>query len=192
MTAPKRQTKTRRSPREFAKTCRNKHCVLFRATKFNRLMPTNRIHRVLVGIVRNNSRVHLGARYRKFNQPVRMRSLPRNAGRWIPSVAVILLSTAIVNPGVAGSKSSVVSKEDSTSLSGSNFLPTVENKTPAPGPIPQGMVWIPGGEFSIGSAASGRGTDEMPLASNDAYPVHRVRVDGFWMDATPVTNEQFE
>jgi formylglycine-generating enzyme required for sulfatase activity len=26
----------------------------------------------------------------------------------------------------------------------------------------------------------------------DALPVHRVTVDGFWMDATPVTNEQFQ
>ena len=26
---------------------------------------------------------------------------------------------------------------------------------------------------------------------NDARPVHRVAVDGFYMDATEVTNEQF-
>jgi formylglycine-generating enzyme required for sulfatase activity len=32
----------------------------------------------------------------------------------------------------------------------------------------------------------------MPMASNDAGPIHRVRVDGFWMDATVVTNAQFE
>ena len=49
---------------------------------------------------------------------------------------------------------------------------------------PEGMVWIPGGEFSMGS------TD--PLARPDESPVHRVRVDGFWMDATEVTNEQFQ
>lgn len=48
---------------------------------------------------------------------------------------------------------------------------------------PPGMVWIPGGEFSMGS------TD--PLARPDEGPVHRVRVDGFWMDATEVTNAQF-
>jgi formylglycine-generating enzyme required for sulfatase activity len=74
----------------------------------------------------------------------------------------------------------------------SAFGPTVSNKTPASRPAPEGMVWIPGGEFSMGSAANGRGSDEMPMASNDAGPVHRVRVDGFWMDVTPVTNEQFE
>jgi sulfatase modifying factor 1 len=45
---------------------------------------------------------------------------------------------------------------------------------------PEGMVWIPPGEFWMGS-------DEFP----DARPVHRVYVDGFWMDRTEVTNEQF-
>ena len=54
------------------------------------------------------------------------------------------------------------------------------------------MVWIPGGEFSMGASTNGHGMDEMPMASNDAEPIHRVRVDGFWMDATVVTNEQFE
>src|SRR5881296_2874178 len=57
---------------------------------------------------------------------------------------------------------------------------------------PDGMVWIPGGEFSMGAAVNGQGNHEMPMASNDSGPVHRVRVDGFWMDTTPVTNEQFE
>jgi len=29
------------------------------------------------------------------------------------------------------------------------------------------------------------------MASNDAEPIHRVRVDGLWIDETVVTNEQF-
>ncbi len=71
------------------------------------------------------------------------------------------------------------------------FLPTVPNSSEPPGPAPDGMVWIPGGEFSMGSedprgCVSG-GHDPMP----DARPVHRVYVDGFWMDRTEVTNEQF-
>lgn len=61
-----------------------------------------------------------------------------------------------------------------------------------PGPAPEGMVWIPGGEFSMGAVINGHGSCEMPMASNDAEPVHRVRVDGFWMDKTTVTNAQFE
>ena len=74
----------------------------------------------------------------------------------------------------------------------SEFAETIQNKTHAPGPAPEGMVWIPGGEFSMGASTNGHGADEMPMASNDAGPVHRVRVGGFWMDTTAVTNEQFE
>ena len=57
---------------------------------------------------------------------------------------------------------------------------------------PPGMVWIPGGEFLMGAETNGHGSAEMPMASNDAGPVHRVFVDGLWIDATVVTNEQFE
>jgi formylglycine-generating enzyme required for sulfatase activity len=64
---------------------------------------------------------------------------------------------------------------------GSFFGPTVPNPGPPPGPPPPGMVWIPGGEFSMG------GDETLP----DARPVHRVYVDGFWMDKTEVTNAEF-
>src|SRR4029077_2061503 len=74
----------------------------------------------------------------------------------------------------------------------SDFVTTIANKNSPPAKAPEGMVWIPGGEFSMGAAANGGGSCEMPMASNDAGPVHRVFVDGFWMDATAVTNEQFE
>ncbi len=51
-----------------------------------------------------------------------------------------------------------------------------------PGPSPEGMVWIPGGAFWMGG-------DDASMA--DAAPVHEVRVSGFWMDRTEVTNHQF-
>jgi formylglycine-generating enzyme required for sulfatase activity len=44
------------------------------------------------------------------------------------------------------------------------------------------MVWVPGGEFTMGSD-----DPEFP----DARPLVRVAVDGVWMDATEVTNDQF-
>jgi formylglycine-generating enzyme required for sulfatase activity len=47
---------------------------------------------------------------------------------------------------------------------------------------PDGMVWIPGGRFWMGSA---------DFSSPDARPVHEVLVDGFWMDKTTVTNDEF-
>ncbi len=70
--------------------------------------------------------------------------------------------------------------ERDSSLSGA---PPVINSTEAPGPAPVEMVWIPAGEFSMGSEDPG---------FKDAKPVHRVKLNGFWMDKTEVTNEQFE
>src|ERR1041385_5033556 len=85
----------------------------------------------------------------------------------------------------------ILLKEPSAFSGTAEFQPTVTNKNRPAGKAPEGMVWIPGGEFSMGAAVSGEGS-EMPMASNDAGPVHRVYVDGFWIDATAVTNEQFE
>jgi formylglycine-generating enzyme len=48
-------------------------------------------------------------------------------------------------------------------------------------PAPANMVWIPGGEFAMGS-------EHFP----DARPVHRVAVDGLWMDVTEVTNADWK
>jgi formylglycine-generating enzyme len=47
-------------------------------------------------------------------------------------------------------------------------------------PFPD-MVWIPGGAFAMGSDR------HYP----EEAPAHRVSVDGFWMDRTTVTNDQF-
>lgn len=46
------------------------------------------------------------------------------------------------------------------------------------------MIWIPGGEFTMGS--------DGPEARKDERPAHRVKVDSFWIDETPVTNRQFQ
>jgi sulfatase modifying factor 1 len=62
------------------------------------------------------------------------------------------------------------------------------NPSQPPGPAPEGMVWIPGGEFYMGSDEDNDAG--LPLLP-DALPVHKVYVDGFWMDKTEVTNEQF-
>ena len=43
------------------------------------------------------------------------------------------------------------------------------------------MVWIPGGVFRMGS------DEHYP----EEAPAHRVKVDGFWIDRTPITNRQF-
>jgi len=56
---------------------------------------------------------------------------------------------------------------------------------------PDGMVWIPGGEFSMGCADPRGQQFGGPDPMRDARPIHRVRVDGFWMDRTEVTNARF-
>ena len=89
---------------------------------------------------------------------------------------------------LAGSAHSQQANESSSS---SEFGATITNNSAAPKSAPEGMVWIPGGEFEMGAVVNGHGSGEMPMASNDAEPIHRVRVDGFWMDKTVVTNEQF-
>src|SRR5690349_15815685 len=44
-----------------------------------------------------------------------------------------------------------------------------------------GMIWVAGGTFRMGS------DHHYP----EEAPAHRVCVDGFWIDRTPVTNRQF-
>jgi formylglycine-generating enzyme len=45
------------------------------------------------------------------------------------------------------------------------------------------MVWISGGDFVMGGVG--------PFAKPDEFPAHRVRLDGFRISRTPVTNDQF-
>jgi formylglycine-generating enzyme required for sulfatase activity len=58
------------------------------------------------------------------------------------------------------------------------IVKVIEHRT-----APPGMVWIPGGEFTMGT--------DSDLGWASEKPAHRVRVDGFWMDETDVTNAQF-
>ncbi|MDZ4730210.1 MAG: formylglycine-generating enzyme family protein, partial [Xanthomonadales bacterium] len=94
-------------------------------------------------------------------------------------LSLLLMNAAVFPPALAAGAS--------------HFAPTISNKTKAPAAAPKGMVWIPGGEFSMGSEDPTTGTvcgGHEPM--RDARPVHRTYVDGFWIDKTEVTNEQFE
>jgi sulfatase modifying factor 1 len=46
-----------------------------------------------------------------------------------------------------------------------------------------GMTWIEGGEYFMGASDGAGGVDEFPL--------HKVKIGGFWIDKTEVTNKQF-
>jgi formylglycine-generating enzyme required for sulfatase activity len=45
------------------------------------------------------------------------------------------------------------------------------------------MRWIPPGEFTMGT--------DNPNSMSNERPAHKVKLDGFWMDETTVTNAQF-
>ena len=104
-------------------------------------------------------------------------------------MAIIALAIAAAVWAVQGARSGKAAAPAKSLPAG--FQETVANAAKAPGPAPEGMVWIPGGEFSMGSddptSSLCGGKDAMP----DARPIHRVYVDGFWMDRTEVTNAQF-
>jgi len=71
------------------------------------------------------------------------------------------------------------------------FGPTIPNVSSPAGSPPSGMVWIPGGEFSMGAQSPSEDNDVSMRATADAQPIHRVYIDGFFMDKTDITNAQF-
>src|SRR6187551_1118487 len=59
-----------------------------------------------------------------------------------------------------------------------------ESTAPEPKDRPVGMVWIPGGEFTMGCKEEN--------CTQESMAPHRVKVEGFWMDETEVTNAEFK
>jgi formylglycine-generating enzyme required for sulfatase activity len=113
-------------------------------------------------------------------------SLPGRFTNWVKWVAggVIAVSALLA---FSVMRSRAAAHDDS-----GGFLPTAETRNTPAGPAPKGMVWIPGGEFSMGAQDPRNMNDTVGMqATTDSRPVHRVFVDGFWMDQTEVTNGQF-
>jgi formylglycine-generating enzyme len=114
---------------------------------------------------------------------------------WILIVAtLVLVAVAVVvsRPWPLSPASKVEAGQPMTEAAeAAAFGPTIPNTAPSPAPTPSGMVWITGGEFAMG-ATDPPAADEVGMqAAADARPIHRVYVDGFWMDKTDVTNEEF-
>jgi formylglycine-generating enzyme required for sulfatase activity len=103
----------------------------------------------------------------------------------------VLLGAAMLAMLAAPAAGAAAGEDAAATLEATVFGPTVPNEKPAPAPAPPGMVWIPGGQFSMGSDEGSETMCALPGLTEDALPVHRVHVDGFWIDATEVTNEQF-
>ena len=95
--------------------------------------------------------------------------------------------SAAKNPAAEQSEAELSVAENATTESPAIDPPLL---TEAPGPTPPGMVWIPGGQFLMGSAIPDSDGNPDKL-KQDEFPQHPVIVDGFWMDETAVTNAQF-
>jgi sulfatase modifying factor 1 len=129
---------------------------------------------------------------------IKTSSLPQQrgqGGRWKWASAAIAIAVFAVL-AFRVTRSSPPASQESAHLhqtpAASAFLPTVPNTAPPPADVPEGMVWIPGGEFSMGSNDPRGALCGGPDSMGDARPIHRVYVDGFWMDTTEVTNAQFQ
>ena len=59
-------------------------------------------------------------------------------------------------------------------------VPVCSLPAPEPGARHPGMVWVPAGQFDMGDT-------QYP----EEGPIRPTRVDGFWMDRTEVTNDEF-
>src|SRR5215471_19063985 len=110
----------------------------------------------------------------------------------------LMLTATVLSIGCQPSNRPAPSLTDKTSpaqseapTTTSEFQPTVENRDPSRRRAPDGKVWIPGGEFSMGAGEPPDMDDVGMKATLDARPIHRVYVDGFYMDKTDVTNAQF-
>lgn len=108
------------------------------------------------------------------------------------ATAILMAFALMTDPEATSKADDEDTKDRSTnSVQDNKFLPTAVNSAPVPSEHPRGMVWIPGGEFSMGSDSSAESICSLPGVTQDAVPIHRVYVDGFWMDETEVTNDQF-
>jgi len=105
-------------------------------------------------------------------------SPPRTA-----SLLTILIAIAAVGGGVGFAAAAWLQKDPVKSAAAPPAVakPIVTIGDGVTGP--QDMAWVPGGEFLMGS--------DHRLAQRNERPTHRVRVNGFWMDRTHVTNAQF-
>jgi formylglycine-generating enzyme required for sulfatase activity len=104
---------------------------------------------------------------------------------WLVGLGVLLITLGVI-VGLIGIF--VVAKrkqryriEDENSIPATSTPPVKPSSAGEPA-WTNGMVWISGGTFAMGSENG----------QPDEKPPHQVTVDGFWMDKTEVTNEQFE
>ena len=134
----------------------------------------------------------------KKNKRTKAQSAPTHStlrrSSWILIAIAVVFATvgfAVLHSSRLSSARVEASQPMPDAAAGAAFGPTIPNPAKAPSPSPPGMVWISGGEFSMGAMDPPATTEAGMHAAADARPIHRVYVDGFWMDKTDVTNEEF-
>src|SRR5687767_11333537 len=104
-----------------------------------------------------------------MSQPPAARPSPaRRVPPWTIAVALVAAATAWFAIGRrAGHPAGI----DGTGAAAAAFRPTIERAAPAPASAPDGMVWIPGGEFSMGAADPSDPQDVVGMqATRDSRP----------------------
>jgi sulfatase modifying factor 1 len=122
--------------------------------------------------------------------PVRNRAT-RPHGRWWTAAAVVV---AFAVPPATAAMSFIPFGEEGAVAAGLPYRPPAPAQVAAsaPAPVaPPGMVWVPAGEFAMGSDGANDALCELPGLTKDCLPIHRVALDGYWIDRTEVTNDEF-
>ena len=103
---------------------------------------------------------------------------------------IFLVLLIVINLTQCGKKKQTTDKKESSlEVSDSQntvSIPKLIVDKPNDLETPEGMVWIPGGEFIQGA------TPQDKMAMPHEKPAHKVAVDGFFMDITEVTNAQYK
>lgn len=119
---------------------------------------------------------------------------------WLTAAALFLMAAAILAVSVAPFGQAPTRSDAGDPPVPAADVPAATAEPPLlvdePGPTPPGMVWIPGGTFVMGDRRGAphkhpEHLDEIP-EHHDSQHEHTVELDGFWMDATEVTNAQFQ
>ena len=111
----------------------------------------------------------------KFNQPI------------LCLLGALATHASWLSPAIAAD-------EVVTVTNASPFAPTIPNKAPPPANAPEGHGVDSRRRVLDGLSIPSEGVCSMATmnAVMTPQPIHRVYVDGFWMDTTDVTNEEFE
>ncbi len=108
-------------------------------------------------------------------------TLPAGTG---PTQAPATMTSEIpvILPSPTRQTSAITSAPSPPATAQITLVPAATMISPIDGMV---MVWVPAGEFTMGSA----NTDTE--ANSDEKPQHRVYIEGFWISRTEITNAQY-